>query len=191
MDVVIAVHAAGAVMLLVAGAAKVSRPLPTADLLAVLGLPARLGPVRALGVVEISLAVTALAVGGPAAAAAVGALFVAFAVVVVRSLALGAASCGCFGRSDTPPSWIHAAGNVVVAIASFATAAADRTPVDAMRDQPARGAPFVLMVGVLAGLAMAAFTALPEALAARRPGSSGPRPFRVSGPARHRSGGPT
>ena len=44
------------------------------------------------------------------------------------------------------------------------------------------GAPFVLLIGVLAGLAMVGFTALPEALAARRSGSAGAEPFQVSDP---------
>ena len=52
------------------------------------------------------------------------------------------------------------------------------TPAEVMGDQPAAGLPFVLLVGVLAGLALVAFTALPEALSARRPAPA-VRAFRV------------
>ena len=49
------------------------------------------------------------------------------------------------------------------AVASFA-AAAGHTPLEAMDAQPAAGLLFVLAVGVVAGLSLVAFTALPEAL---------------------------
>ena len=58
-----------------------------------------------------------------------------------------------------------------------------------MGDQPAGGAPFVRLVGVIAGLAMVGFTALPEALAARQPGSAGPAPFQLGDPADDKTGG--
>lgn len=189
MDVVVGIHAAAAVLLLIAGAAKIGQPQPTADLIATLGLPAPVLGVRALGVFEILLAVVAMAIGGSGPAAAIGVIYLMFAVVVVRSLSLGASSCGCFGRSDTPPSRLHVVGNIGFAIASIVAASADRTPVDAMGEQPAGGALFVLLVGVLAGLAVVGFTALPEALAARRPGSAGPEPFQVGDPADRLPGG--
>ena len=40
MDVVVGIHAAAAVLLLIAGAAKIGRPQPTAELIAALGVPA-------------------------------------------------------------------------------------------------------------------------------------------------------
>jgi hypothetical protein len=58
-----------------------------------------------------------------------------------------------------------------------------------MGDQPAAGVPFVALIGVLAGLAIVTLTALPEALAARRPGSSGPTPFRIDGETGDLTGG--
>ena len=51
------------------GTAKIGQPQPTADLIATLGLPAPVLGVRALGAFEISLAVVALAIGGPGPAA--------------------------------------------------------------------------------------------------------------------------
>jgi hypothetical protein len=189
VDVVIAIHAAAAVLLMIAGLAKLGRPAPAAELVTTLGLPAPLSGVRALGLLEVALALAALAVGGRSPAMAVGGLYLLFALVVVRALSLGASSCGCFGRADTPPSWVHVLGNTGFAIASFVTVAADRSPVDVMGDQPAAGVPFVALIGVLAGLAIVTLTALPEALAARRPGSSGPTPFRIDGKTSDLTGG--
>jgi hypothetical protein len=46
---------------------------------------------------------------------------------------------------------------------------AGRSPLEVMEGQPAAGVGFVAAVGVLAGLELAVFTALPEALEARKP----------------------
>lgn len=169
MDVVVALHAAAALLLLVAGLAKIVRPAPTSELLATLGVPGGAVVAIAIGVVESGVGVAALAVGGPLLACAVGSLYVAFTLVVVRAMSAGATSCGCFGRVDAPPSWIHVVGNLALAAVSFVAIAGD-TPIEVMDGQPAGGAGFVVMVGVIAGLALVAFTALPEALGARRPG---------------------
>ena len=173
MDVATALHAAAAALLIVAGVAKLARPTATADLLLALGIPeiGPLGSERAaglLGLAEIVVGVAALGIGGGPLAAAVGGFYVVFALAVLRALAVGAGSCGCFGRVDAPPSWFHVVGNAALAAASFVTVGGD-TPVEVMEDQPAGGAGFVVLVGVLAGLAMVLFTALPEALAARKP----------------------
>lgn len=167
MDVVVVLHVAAALLLIVAGLAKILRPVPTAGLLASFGLPEVPAAVVVIGVVESIVGILALAVGGPALAVATGALYVGFIVVASRALATGAGSCGCFGRIDTPPSWIHVIGNAAFAVVSF-VAAAGRTPAQVMADQPAGGVGFVLAAGVTAGLALVAFTAVPEALAARR-----------------------
>lgn len=177
MDVLVALHSAAALLLLVAGMAKIVRPAPTGDLLTTLGLPGSDAAAAAVGVVEATVGVAALAFGGPVTAALVGAFYVAFGAVVLRAMRAGAVSCGCFGRVDAPPSWIHVIGNAALAAVSFAALAGD-TPVEVMEDQPAAGVGFVLLVGVLTGLALVAFTALPEAMGARRPATAGPE-FRI------------
>lgn len=171
MDVVALLHAAAALLLVAAGLAKILRPAPTAELLASIGLPEVPAAVAVIGVVESLVGVSALAVGGPLLAVATGTLYVGFIVAVGRALATGAGSCGCFGRVDSPPSWIHIIGNAVFATVSF-IAAAGPTPAQAMAEQPANGIGFVLAAGVTAGLALVAFTAVPEALAARRGSNS-------------------
>lgn len=171
-------HSAAALLLLVAGLAKVARPAPTADLLATLGLPPRRELTIGIGIGEALVGLLALVIGGPVLAAATGALYVGFVLVVWRALAAGATSCGCFGRVDAPPSWIHILGNSVFAAVSFVAIAGD-APVDVMDTQPAGGAGFVLLVGVIAGLALVVFTALPEALGARRSVSASAAPFTI------------
>jgi len=173
MDVATALFAAAAVLLIIAGMAKVARPSTTADMLFSLGFP-EIGALRGerlaifIGILETGTGIIALAVGGPVVAAVVGVFYLGFVVAVMRALAVGAVSCGCFGRVDAPPSWLHVAGNGALAVACF-TATAASTPVEVMEDQPAGGVGFVVLVGVIAGLGLVMFTALPEALAARRP----------------------
>jgi hypothetical protein len=177
VDVVVAVHAAGALLLLLAGLAKLARPEPARDLLETLGMPVP-GPVaRVVGVAESTVGLVALGIGGPVPAALTGCFYVAFVAVVVRAIGAGASSCGCFGRVDAPPSWLHVAGNSVFAATSFAAMAGDSV-LDVMDGQPAGGIGFVLLVGVLAGLALVAFTALPEALGARHGAAAVPT-FRI------------
>ena len=66
-----------------------------------------------------------------------------------------ATSCGCFGRVDALPTWLHVFGNLALAACSFG-AVAGRSPLEVMEDQPAAGVGFVAAVGVLAGLELVA-----------------------------------
>lgn len=178
MDVVVALHVAAALLLIVAGVAKIVRPVPTTDLLATLGLPDVPAVVVVIGVVESAVGVLALVVGGPLLAVCTGVLYLGFLAVVWRALATGATTCGCFGRVNSPPSWVHVVGNAGFAVASF-VAVAGRTPTQVMADQPASGIGFVFGAGVVAGLALVAFTAVPEALAARS-GTPSSASFRIN-----------
>ena len=189
MSVVSAIHASAAVLLVLAGAAKLSRPAPGwADLL---GFRARTPVVRLVGASEAAAGVAALFLGG-AAAWAVGLLYAAFALVVLRAVLAGADSCGCFGRLDAPPSLIHVVGNLVLAAVSFGAAGAPSPPipavVQAMGDSPAVGAALAAVVALVAGLLLVSFTALPEALGARTSRLGGAGLFRaVPSPATSRA----
>ena len=66
MDVVVALHVAAALLLIVAGVAKIVRPVPTTDLLASVGLPEVPAAVVVIGVVESVVGVLALAGRGAA-----------------------------------------------------------------------------------------------------------------------------
>ena len=180
MSVVSAIHASAAVLLVLAGATKLSRPAPGwADLL---GFRARTPVVRLVGASEAATGAAALFLGG-AASWAVGLLYAVFAAVVLRALLAGADSCGCFGRLDAPPSRIHVLGNLVLAGVSFAAAGAPLPPipavVQAMGDRPAAGAALAAVVALLAGLLLVSFTALPEALGARTSRLGGAGLFRA------------
>ena len=168
MSVVSAIYASAAVLLVVAGAAKLSRPAPgVADLL---GFRAPTPLVRLVGALEAAVGIAALLVGGPAAWA-MGLLYASFAVIVLRAVLVKAGSCGCFGRLDAPPSRIHVLGNLALAGVSFAAAGTDIAPVQAIAqsisDSPAVGAALAAEIALMAGLGLVAFTALPEALGAR------------------------
>ena len=172
MDAATALYASAAVLLVIAGTVKLARPATTADLIDDLGVPTlgsvdATGLTRALGVVEVVLGLTALVAEIPAVAVVVGLLYLLFAVVVVRAMRLGAESCGCFGRVDAPPSWWHVVGNGALAASSF-VAAGGRSPLEVMDGQPLGGLGFVAVVGVLAGIELVVFTALPESLHSRR-----------------------
>ena len=173
MDAVTALYASAAVLLVIAGAVKVIRPATTAAMIEDLGAFA-FGPITGirltltLGVTEIMLGTAALLSDLAALSTIIGVLYIAFSVAVRRAMTVGAKSCGCFGRVDAPPTWLHVVGNLTLAVCSFA-AVASRSPLEVMKDQPAAGIGFVVLIGVLAGLELIFFTALPEALEARKP----------------------
>lgn len=71
--------------------------------------------------------------------------FVAFALV--RDLPLQ--SCGCFGRDDTQPTWLHVAVNISAAAAGIWIAVA-RTGdlLVTLGEQPLAGVPYLGFVGI-------------------------------------------
>lgn len=114
----------GAALLVATGAAKVVRPVATADALAMSGFPSSTPVARLLGTGEAVLgggvlASVALPTPVPAlAAGALGVAYLAFAAVAGRLLAVGVSSCGCFGEVDAPLSRVHVAVNLVLAVAA-------------------------------------------------------------------------
>jgi hypothetical protein len=122
--VVVAAWAAAAV-LAYAGGAKLLDPTMTAGALRAMGLPSAPGLVRLGAGTELALGIAAVVVGGSLLWGLVAASYVAFAAFVVAALASGRpiATCGCFGREDTPPSVRHVALNVAAALACAAYAA--------------------------------------------------------------------
>lgn len=180
MSVVSALHASAAVLLVVAGATKLSRP--AAGSASLLGFRTRSGVVRLIGALEAAAGIAALLAGG-VAAWVVGLLYAAFALIVLRAVVAGADSCGCFGRLDAPPSLIHVAGNLALAAVSFAAAGAASPPVAALaqslEESAAAGVGLAAVIVLVAGLVLVSFTALPEALAARSAGPGGTGLFRA------------
>jgi len=155
MEVFSALYATAAVLLILAGGAKGFRPAATQQLLKDLGVPSwpvmthrRL--VLGLGVVEVALGVAGLVSKISAVAVVTGAVYVAFAGVVTLALRSGSASCGCFGRPDTPPTTAHVVVNLALGAAAL-VAATTKAPLEVMAAQPVGGLGFVAVVGAAAG----------------------------------------
>jgi hypothetical protein len=158
-------------LLVFSGASKLRRPVGTQPAAAALGLPASTSAVRTLGLVEISVAVAGLAIGGPAAAG-VAVVFGALALVAWRLLARApGTACGCLGASNAPVTGAHVVINVAaVAAAVLATAAG--SPLGAAGDGIWARVAFVLFVGCGAWLGALLLDAVPTLSAATREGTS-------------------
>lgn len=107
----------GAVLLVVAGVAKVARPAATSETLALAGLPDRPLTARLLGLGEIAVGAVVVLTGHALAVGTLAAAYVAFAVVAWWLLRTDRGSCGCFGEVDAPLSRIHVVTDLVVAVA--------------------------------------------------------------------------
>jgi hypothetical protein len=116
-------------LLCIAGVAKAVRPGDTALAMAALvpgRPPLRLlrWVVRAGALAEAALGVVALAFPRPATAALVALSYFAFFAVVAYARWRGGplATCGCFGRPDTPPTALHLLIDLALAAAATAVA---------------------------------------------------------------------
>ncbi|MCB1248591.1 MAG: hypothetical protein KDB36_04260 [Acidimicrobiales bacterium] len=150
-----------AVVLFVAGIAKLARPDATVPALRAVRLPASALVVRLVGVLEVVAAATVLAFGGPVGAAAACVLYAAFAVFAAALLRSSGrdASCGCFGEASAPVTGVHVAVNVVAAAVAAAAIAVPVIPfVDAVGELGWEAPAFVLLVLVGGGLVRAALT---------------------------------
>lgn len=153
-------------VLAVAGFAKAATPLPAATALRRLGFPRPVAAARLLGLVEVTIAIAAVAVGTPPAWTLVAVCYAAFTGFVLWALqaAEPLGSCGCFGRDDTPPTLGHAAFNAA-ATALAALAAFD--PVRPADLDLGAGLAFVFVALVGLGIAgsVLALTSLPRLMA--------------------------
>jgi len=114
------------VLLIVTGIAKLIRPTETARAVASLGIPEHKGVGLAIGAGEVMIGSAALILAHPAAYAIQGTTYLLFTAWVLVALRrdIPLASCGCLGRSDTPPYWGHLLLDVSAAVVSFAAFAA-------------------------------------------------------------------
>ena len=167
-------------LLAVAGAAKVVRPDDTARALAGLlagrgAVPlARLRPiVRFTALGEAALGLVALALPRPATAALVSLSYLVFAAVVVLARRRGGplATCGCFGRPDTPPTVVHLLVDLLLAGAAAAVAAGapvHGTILTELARQPWAGFPLLFVSATGTWLTLLALSALGSLEGARR-----------------------
>jgi 6,7-dimethyl-8-ribityllumazine synthase len=154
-----------AVLLVAAGLAKALHPDDTATALRGAGLPIARLAVRLGGAIEVVIGAAAVIRGDRATAVLVAVSYLSFAGLVAAALArdLPIATCGCFGRDDTPPSWAHVGVNLGAAGAAIAVALDPAVGIaDVLESQPLAGGPFVLLVLVGAGAAALLLTQLPR-----------------------------
>lgn len=151
-----------ALVLVVSGFGKLAQPAPAANAMrdAALPVPFRGRPVSgvALGVVEASVGLVALAVPTWWAATMLGAFYAALAAFVLRLRSVdGDAGCGCFGAASTPPGTAHLVLNTVAAVVAV-VAAASGVPdiVDVFDDGAGVAVPYVLLLAVGAGTLLVA-----------------------------------
>lgn len=173
MNPAVGPFAIAVVLLTLGGVLKAVRPHDTAVALRVAGVRAGDHAVRLVAAAEAALGVTALVAFGAVPAALVATSYLVFLAFVMLALArrLPIASCGCFGKADTPPSLVHAGVNGMAAAAALAMALDPSTaPLDALTEGLASVA-FGLLVVVGVFAAFVALTLLPRTMAAAVGGS--------------------
>jgi hypothetical protein len=179
----IGLYLIGTALLVLAGAAKALSPGDTARALAQV-LPGHLrlqGLVRIGAACEAVVGLAAFVLPRPLPAALVCASYLAFAgyVAYVRHRHGVLATCGCFGRTDTPATWLHVVVNLVLAAAAGGVAVrtiGSSTLHSVLSDQPWAGLPLLLASAVGLWLTYQALVLLPSLGAARRRLATGARP---------------
>jgi hypothetical protein len=143
-----------AILMVVAGAAKVVRPEPAANALGVVGIGAAPAVIRLGAGLEVLVGLAAMAAPGPVPAFALGASYLAFAgfILVLRTKP-GAESCGCFGADDEPPSLRHVVVDVLLGLGCLlAVATSSSSAASLLRADWVEGAVFVLLSATAAWL---------------------------------------
>lgn len=159
-----------AVLLLVAGIAKIGTPAPAMALFGRFSRPNARMLVRLSGAVEAAVALAVLIIGGRAAAAALAAVYLVLTGVALRLVRAPARTpCGCFGAADGDVGWAHVVVDVACTAAAVASAVVAMAP--ARTFWHAGAAPGTLLAAqavLLAALGYLSITALPALAAARR-----------------------
>ena len=159
-----------AVVLVVAGAAKLVEPGYTTVALGAMGLPSSAAVVRVVAMGEAAFGALALTVRSAAPAALIAASYVAFSVVVVAALRRGipVTSCGCLGRVETPPTLSHVVLTAVAAGGSVWAAVVVPEPLlDALGRRPGTALAFAVAVAIGAFVMLRLLAARPVVRARR------------------------
>jgi hypothetical protein len=168
---VTALLAAG--LVLVAGVAKLARPIATRDALALTRVRSSLLLVRLLGTAEITLAVAVLLIGGRLPFAALALAYAGFLVVSDRQRRAGR-GCGCFGAPSTTVGPLHLGVDAVGMLAAASAAWIGAPGVPGLL--PSGLLPAVATLGLLClavVLGQLTLTALPELLSVRSRAAGG------------------
>ena len=161
-------YAIAAGLLALAGAAKALRPSDTATAVRGVGIRVPTWLVRVGGLAELVIGVLALSTGSAVVAALVAASYFVFAAFVTVALVrhLPIATCGCFGKADSPPSLVHVGVDVAAALAAL-TIAIDPglAPVDLLDQDVLESVAYAVLVLIGVASAGLAVTLLPRVLA--------------------------
>jgi hypothetical protein len=167
----IGLYLVAAGLLIVAGVAKAIHPDDTARAIGGSVRPMR-WMVRFLATFEVVVGLAALARPGTLTGALVAASYAFFAGVVATVRVRGGplATCGCFGRPDTPATWLHVGINLLFAAAAAAVAVASWSGslITVLGHQPAHGLPLLFASAVALWLTVQALSTLPRLESARR-----------------------
>ena len=153
-----------AALLLVSGGAKLADPVPTSGALRVAGLASGSGVVYTLAVAEIATGASSLLAGGALAGWALAALYGSFGLFVAYALHrhIPISSCGCFGKVDTPPSFMHLIlnfGGLVGGV--WAAVTSGPSLISVLAEQPLAGVPYLAFVAAGTYAAYLLLTILP------------------------------
>ena len=152
-----------AVVLCLAGLAKLWSPAPAARAARVVGLPGGALAVRALAVVEVAVGIAAVVSPGRLGAAGCAVLYAFFAATGVR-LVRQRAGCGCFGEGDGPTSPLQVMLSGCFALVALASVAFVPHGLAWMLDRSvSQGAVMTLALAGSAYGVVVAYTALPQA----------------------------
>ena len=157
-----------AALLLVSGGAKVADPAPTSGALRGAGFASGRAVVYLLGAAELVAGAWSLLEGGPGAGWAVAILYAAFGWFVALAIRgrLPIASCGCFGKIDTPPSPVHLMLNCAGVVGGvWAAVTGSRSLVAVLAEQPLSGLPYLVFLAAGTYAAFLLLTALPRLFA--------------------------
>lgn len=160
-----------ALLLSASGALKLWKPKYTRGALRAAGLPSAKALVVTLGLAEIVVGLAVVTTGHALSALAMALLYASFALFVTHALRQGVpvASCGCFGRPDTPPSWIHVVVNVIGFGLGVAASLSPLGPWAGLGDQPISVTlPFITFTLVSVYLLYGVLAVLPHNRAAVR-----------------------
>lgn len=142
---------ATAALLVVSGINKLLDPTPTAGALRIAGLIHHTVAVAALAIAEIVVGAGSLIFGRPFFGWAQALIYGGFAAFVVVALMrrIPLASCGCFGKTDSPPTWLHVIVNVTAAFGAIVFALSNLGGIGSIvTSQPLAGLPYLGFVAL-------------------------------------------
>jgi hypothetical protein len=162
---------AACVLLVIAGAAKVTRPEPALVAARAAGLAVPRSGIVAFGVVEVLSGLAGALFGGRAALVVAGSYLVLTFVAARLLIRAPSTPCACLGASNAVVTPMHLVLNVSAALISIGASTAG-APLGLLSENWLAGAAFLVLVACCVKLAALALEVLPELATASRKGST-------------------